>query len=96
MNHAAPPSPCPPPAGDDHPNSTEPGRADGRIVVRDWTDRGVWISTVHPVYGQIPRGQIRVVPGGWEWVDVLLRRAVCRGDFVEAELALLERTAKLD
>lgn len=73
-----------------------PDRSDGRTIVREWTDTYTRISTVHPVYGRVHRGRLRVVAGGWEWTDIAGRRGTHRGDFLDAELALLDRTASLD
>lgn len=88
--------PCPPPALFLDPSDRVADRPDGRTVVRDWTDQDVWISTVCPDRGEIPRGRLRVVPDGWEWTDITCRAGVHRGDFLDAERVLLDVTALLD
>lgn len=81
---------------DTPPPVNPPGRRDGRVVIREWTDRGVRVRTVHPASGVVSRGELRIVPGGWEWVGVTLRRGFVGGDYLDAELVMLDRTNTLD
>lgn len=32
------------------------------MVIRDWVRRGCWVSTIHPVYGELTRGLITSRP----------------------------------
>jgi hypothetical protein len=70
-----------------------------REVQRVFGRRGVVrVATVHPQFGPLPRGTIRMLPGaGWSWTDAdHVEGGRVTGDYLDAEAALLDATADLD
>jgi hypothetical protein len=68
-----------------------------RVVERRWGARGVDVLTVHPQFGLLRRGRVRIArDGAWTWSDYdgNVGRAV--GDYLDAEAVLLGVTAALD
>lgn len=70
-----------------------------RRITRTWNDRSlaVTVTTIHPQYGPIRRGTLRLHGGVWQITDGEgLQLDDFDGDYLRAELALLDATAVLD
>jgi hypothetical protein len=69
-------------------------------IVRTWSKRGrgiCWVSTINPVYGDMPRGRIERVRGEWVAYDQdLIEVYRAPGDYLDAENALLAATTWAD
>jgi len=79
------------------PMQTTAAAALERVVERRWHARGVAVYTVHPQYGLLARGRIRVARrDAWTWSDPDANVGRVIGDYLDAEAALLDATAALD